>query len=89
MRADLAEGWAELARVWPVTVSDWWEAWAEEWGRRRLEVVRVGRRGGKSTMLARLAVLEAVFGQHAVPAGDCGVVAVVSCDRRSRDLQAA
>ena len=33
-------------------------------------------------MLARMAVLEAVFGEHDVPMGDDGVVAIVSCDRR-------
>lgn len=50
-------------------------------GRRRL-VPRVGRRGGKSSSLCRVAVCEALYGRHDVPPGDLGVVAIVSVDRR-------
>lgn len=82
-----AAGWAELdaawARVGGPGVPRWWAEWVRGWRRRRCEVVRVGRRGGKSsTGLCRCAVVEAVFGDHEVPVGDCGVVAIVSCDRR-------
>jgi hypothetical protein len=41
-------------------------------------VMCVGRRGGKSSFLCRLAVAQAVFGEWTVPQGDVGVVAVVS-----------
>ncbi len=44
-------------------------------------VLRVGRRGGKSSSLCRVAVLEALFGGHKVPPGDTGVVAIVSVNR--------
>jgi hypothetical protein len=44
-------------------------------------VLRVGRRGGKSSTLCRVAVLEAVYGQHKIPPGDVGVVAIVSVSR--------
>lgn len=41
-------------------------------------VLRVGRRGGKSSTLCRVAVLEALFGEHKVPPGDVGIVGIVS-----------
>ena len=68
---------------WPAT-SPWWRAQLERFyasGRRQL-VLRVGRRGGKSSTLCRIAVLEAVFGEHVIPPGDVGIVGVVSVDRR-------
>ena len=64
-------------------VSPWWRATIRRWyskGRRRL-VGRVGRRGGKSSTLCRLGVVEALYGQHNVPPGDVGVVAIVSARR--------
>jgi hypothetical protein len=44
-------------------------------------VARVGRRGGKSSTLCRLAVVEALYGHHDIPAGDRGIVAIVSARR--------
>lgn len=44
-------------------------------------VLRVGRRGGKSSSLCRVAVLEALYGDHDIPPGDVGVVAIVSTRR--------
>lgn len=44
-------------------------------------VWRVGRRGGKSSTICRVAVLEAYYGDHSWPAGDEGVVMIVSADR--------
>jgi hypothetical protein len=49
-------------------------------GRRQL-VLRVGRRGGKSSTLCRVAVASALFGEHEIPPGDIGVVAFVSVRR--------
>jgi hypothetical protein len=44
-------------------------------------VVRVGRRGGKSSTLSRIGVLEALFGDHVKSEGDLNVVAIVSVSR--------
>jgi len=63
--------------------SPWWRATIERFlcsGRRRL-VARVGRRGGKSSTLCRLAVLLALYGAWTIPPGDVGVVAFVSVSR--------
>lgn len=64
-------------------VSPWWR---EQIGRfirsgRRRWVIRAGRRAGKSSTLARLAVAHALWGSWFVPPGDVGVVAFVSVDR--------
>lgn len=64
-------------------ISPWWRQTIRRWyasGRRRL-VPRVGRRGGKSSSLCRLGVVEALYGQHNIPPGDVGVVAIVSARR--------
>ncbi len=47
----------------------------------RQAVFRVGRRGGKSSTLCRIAVIEGLYGAHAVPPGDLGVVAFISVSR--------
>jgi hypothetical protein len=63
--------------------SPWWRATFERWyrsGKRQL-VVRAGRRAGKSSSLSRLAVVEALFGLHAVPPGDLGTVAIIAQNR--------
>jgi hypothetical protein len=73
---------ALVAKDFPPT-SPWWRETFERWyrsGRRQL-VVRAGRRAGKSSSFCRLAVVEALYGQHDVPPGDTGVVAIVSTDR--------
>ncbi len=41
-------------------------------------VIRVGRRGGKSSTMARVAVAEGLYGNHPVPPGDVGVFVFVS-----------
>lgn len=63
--------------------SPWWRETIDRWyrsGRRQL-VDRVGRRGGKSSTLSRLGVVEALYGHHRVQPGDVGTVAVISTDR--------
>lgn len=63
--------------------SPWWLETLERFyatGNRQL-VLRVGRRGGKSSTLCRVGVLEALYGEHHVPPGDLGVVAIVSTHR--------
>ena len=64
-------------------MSPWWRTTLEKFyqsGRRQL-VVRAGRRSGKSSTLCRVAVVEALFGDHPIPPGDVGVVAFVSVNR--------
>lgn len=70
------------AKAFP-SMSPWWRTTLERFyttDKRQL-VLRVGRRGGKSSTLCRIAVLEALFGEHDVPPGDIGVVAIVSVSR--------
>ncbi len=71
-----------VALGFPAT-SPWWRKQIDRWYRsgRRQFVPRVGRRGGKSSSLSRLAVVEAVYGRHDVPPGDVGFVAIISTDR--------
>lgn len=69
------KGWPPTSRWWLAAVRRWYES-----GRTQA-VFRVGRRGGKSTTLSRLAVCEALYGKHVVPPGDIGVVAIISTRR--------
>lgn len=71
-----------VAKGFPPT-SAWWRSTFERWYRSgaRWLVPRVGRRGGKSSSLSRLAVVEMLYGDHEVPPGDVGTVAVISTDR--------
>lgn len=85
------------AKGFPAT-STWWWREIQRWARalasgRRQWVLRVGRRGGKSSTLCRLAVAWALFGAWRVPPGDRGVVAFVSVSldearQRLRTIQA-
>jgi len=71
-----------VSKGFPAT-SPWWRRTIERWycsGKRQI-VLRVGRRGGKSSTLSRLAVCEALYGQHPIPPGDIGVVAIISTKR--------
>lgn len=74
---------AVLQRAGFPACSPWWRGQLERFlrsGRRRW-VLRVGRRGGKSTTLCRLLVAWALFGEWSVPPGDTAVIAIVSVDR--------
>ena len=64
-------------------MSPWWRSTLERFYRsgRRQCVLRCGRRGGKSSTLCRVAVLEALFGEHTIPPGDTGIVGIVSVSR--------
>lgn len=75
-RALVAKRFPRMTDWWRTTVTRFYQS-----GRRQL-VLRVGRRGGKSSTLCRVAVLEALFGEHLVPPGDVGVVAILSVDRK-------
>jgi hypothetical protein len=67
-----ARGFPAMAPWWRDTLRGFYGS-----GKRRL-VLRVGRRGGKSSTLCRVAVAEALFGGHKIPPGDVGVFAIVS-----------
>jgi hypothetical protein len=71
-----------VAAGWPKT-SDWWRQTLSRFYRSTCPqlVLRVGRRGGKSSTLCRIAVLEALMGEHHVAPGDTGVVAIVSVSK--------
>ncbi len=73
---------ALVARGFPPT-SPWWRARIRAFyrtGKRRF-ITRVGRRGGKSSTYCRLAVVEALYGEHVIPPGDVGVLAIISARR--------
>ena len=62
-------------------MSPWWKKSLRDFYRnstRKRLVLRVGRRGGKSSTLARVAVAELMAGGHTVPTGDVAVFAFVS-----------
>ncbi len=63
--------------------SPWWRSRIERFVRsgRKRWVLEVGRRGGKSSTLCRLAVVVALWGEWSVPPGDTAVVAIVSVAR--------
>ena len=63
--------------------SPWWREQVRRYftSTMRQAVWRVGRRGGKSSTLCRVAVIEALYGGHEVPPGDVGHVAIISTDR--------
>jgi len=68
-------GFPKTSPWWRETIARWYGAMV------RWLVDRVGRRGGKSSTLCRLAVVEALYGQHVIPPGDVGTVAIISTDR--------
>lgn len=87
----LAELDVKLVAAGMPALSRWWRETLTRFllsGRRRL-VLRVGRRGGKSSSLCRLAVVLALWGGHVIPPGDIGVVAFVSvrADEAARRLR--
>jgi hypothetical protein len=69
--------------------SPWWRSQIERFvralagrpGQLRQWIVRVGRRGGKSTSWCKFSIAWALHGPWSVPAGDRGVVAFVSLNR--------
>lgn len=73
---DKGKGFPATSPWWHRTITRFYES-----GVLQL-VARVGRRGGKSSTLCRLAVCEALYGQHDIPSGDRGVVAIVSARRK-------
>lgn len=81
-------GWVPMSQWWVTHLarfyfSNWVarEMLCEPARQRRGCVWRVGRRGGKSTTICRVAVFECLYGNHDVPPGDTGVFAVISAER--------
>ncbi len=74
---------AELVAADFPPLSEWWRDTLKGFyeSRKRRIVLRVGRRGGKSSSLCRVAVAEVLHGDHKVPPGDVGVFAFVSVKR--------
>ena len=74
---------SRLAKKGFVGLSHWWLETLRAFyqGGKRQLVIRCGRRGGKSSSLCRVAVAEAIGGEHDIPKGDIGVVAIVSVSR--------
>lgn len=71
-----------VSKGWPA-ISPWWWGVLKRFymsGRRRF-VLRVGRRGGKSSTMCRVAVVETLFGEHVVPPGDVGVFVIIAQDK--------
>jgi hypothetical protein len=75
-RALVVAGWEPLSPWWWATLRRFYES-----SKRQL-VLRVGRRGRKSTTLTIVALLEALFGAHTIAPGDVGLVAILSVDRK-------
>ena len=71
-RALAAQGWPPMSPWWRAQIVRFYERFVRQF------VFRVGRRGGKSSTLSRIAVIEALFGEHTIPPGDIGVVAIIS-----------
>jgi len=77
---------------WPRT-SPWWMGQIRKFfralarGKVRRWVDRVGRRGGKSSTLCRIAVCFALWGPWSVPPGDTGVVSFVSVDKKEANAR--
>lgn len=74
---------ADLVKKGFPPTSPWWMNVIEKFYRsgKIFLTLRVGRRGGKSSTLSRLAVVEALYGGHKVTPGDIGWVMVISVDR--------
>lgn len=64
-------------------ISTWWLESIRKWyqGGQQKGIYRVGRRGGKSSTLCRLAVAEALFGNHFVAPGDTPIIPLIAQNR--------
>ena len=67
----VAKGFPEISAWWREALTRFYNSGARQF------VGRIGRRGGKSSTLCRVAVLEALFGEHVIPPGDVGIVGIV------------
>lgn len=71
----VAKGWVPIS-PW------WWRVLDDAYIRGKIhEVLRGGRRGGKSSTLCRVAVCEATDTAHEVPEGDVGLFAFLSAEK--------
>jgi len=74
---------ARLVKAGFPPTSPWWHKQITRWYQAgcRQFVPRCGRRAGKSSTLSRVAVVDMLYGDHVIPPGDTGVVAIISTDR--------
>jgi hypothetical protein len=72
----VAKGFPAITPWWFNTLSRFYDS-----GKMTL-ALRVGRRGGKSSTLSRVAVVESLYGKHVIAPGDVGVVPIVSVNRQ-------
>lgn len=73
---------ALVAKSFPA-MTEWWKRTLATFfaSKKKQCVLRVGRRGGKSSTLCRLAVLLALFGEWTITPGDVGIIGFVSVSR--------
>lgn len=64
--------WPDMSPFWVKTIALCYFA------NRKNQIFRVGRRGGKSSSICRVAIYECTLGEHEIPAGDTGVFAIIS-----------
>jgi hypothetical protein len=64
--------WPDMSPFWVKTIALCYFA------NRKNQLFRVGRRGGKSSSICRVAIYEATEGEHEIPMGDTGVFAIIS-----------
>lgn len=70
-----AKGFPRMSQWWRDVLGRFYQS------KKRWLVLRVGRRGGKSSTLCRMAVVEVLFGRYAIPPGDVGYWAFISTTR--------
>lgn len=83
-----AAGWVPMSEWWSKRLARFYygnwiarEMLRDAKRQRRRCIWRVGRRGGKSTSICRVAVHECIYGEHDVPPGDTGVYPIISAER--------
>jgi hypothetical protein len=70
-----AKGFPRMSQWWRDVLGRFYQS------KKRWLVLRVGRRGGKSSTLCRMAVVEVLWGNYAIPPGDVGYWAFISTTR--------
>lgn len=77
----VAKGFPAMSQWWRDVLAGFYRS------KKRWLVLRVGRRGGKSSTLCRLAVVEVLYGQHDIPPGDIGYWAFISTVREEAEAR--
>ncbi len=77
----VAKGFPAMSQWWRDVFAGFYQS------KKRWLVLRVGRRGGKSSSICRLAVVEVLYGQHKIPPGDIGYWPFISTKREEADAR--